>query len=53
MKYELIIVWKPGEMEITQFDTREEAEKGAENMKMAFGKQIEWTGIREKRSTND
>lgn len=47
--YELIILWETGEKETHLFDTLEEAEQGAHNMKMAFGRQVAWTGINEKR----
>lgn len=43
--YELIVIWSTGEKDVYDYETREEAEKGAKNMKMAFGNQVQWTGI--------
>lgn len=46
--FELVIVWSNGDKEIYSYKTEEAAEKGAENMKMAFGNQITWAGTRRK-----
>lgn len=46
MKYELIIIWETGEKETYKYNSYEEAKQGADNMKMCFGKQIVWTGIK-------
>lgn len=47
--YELVIIWSTGEKDVYQYTTREEAEKAELGMRMAFGNQIEWSGIREKK----
>lgn len=44
--YELVIVWENGDKDIYEYKTREDAEKGADNMKMANGEQIAWAGVR-------
>ena len=49
MEYELIVIWCTGEKEIYGYSNKSEAETGESNMKMAFGNQVSWTGIREKR----
>lgn len=49
MEYELIIIWSTGEKTIEVCSSKEQAEEGEKNYKMAFGGQISWTGIREKR----
>lgn len=40
----LFIVWETGEKETYNYQTRQEAEEVAENLKKAFGNQI-WVGI--------
>ena len=47
MKYEFVIIWDTGEKEIHQYDDIETAERAEAGMKMAFGRQIEWSCIRE------
>lgn len=47
--YELIIIWSDGDISIYAYDTERDAENGAVNMRMVFGKQIAWTGVRPKR----
>jgi hypothetical protein len=47
--YEAIIIWDTGEKEIYQYNTKEEAERCCQGYRMAFGKQIAWTGTRERR----
>lgn len=49
MKYELVVVWYTGDTEIFEYNTKADAERGAENMKRAFGNQVTWTGTRPKR----
>lgn len=46
--YELVIIWETGEKEVYPFKTEEQAEQGGRNMRKAFGKQIEWYGVRKK-----
>lgn len=46
--YELVIIWEDNEKQIYEYDTAEEAQKGADNMKMAFGNQIQFTCVRRK-----
>ncbi|MBO4675765.1 MAG: hypothetical protein J5601_06770 [Elusimicrobiaceae bacterium] len=43
-KYELIVKWSTGEATSDFFDTEEAAKRAAENLKRAFGGQVEWTG---------
>lgn len=43
--YELIVLWSTGERDVFEYETKEDAAKGADNMRMAFGNQIQWTGI--------
>lgn len=49
MRYELIVIWSDGAKDTYGYDTREQAYAGARNMRMAFGRQIAWTGVREAR----
>lgn len=44
--YELIVLWSTGEKDVFEYETEEEAMRGADRMRMAFGKQITWTGVR-------
>ena len=46
MNYELVVIWEDGSKNVHQYRTEEDAEKGANNMKMAFGNQITWVGTR-------
>ena len=46
---ELIIIWDTGEKDVIKVKDIQSAEKAERNYKMAFGKQIAWTGIVEKR----
>lgn len=46
--YELVIIWTDGGKDVTEFVTREKAQKAELNMKMAFGNQIEWSCVRRK-----
>ena len=51
--FELIVLWSTGDKNVYEYDTREEAVKGASRMRMAFGNQIRWTGIDRKRNKKD
>lgn len=44
--WELVIIWDNGDKDIYKFRTEEEAVRGGKNLKMAFGNQIAWHGIR-------
>lgn len=44
--FELIVIWSTGDKNVYEYDTQEEAVIGAGRMRMAFGKQITWTGVR-------
>lgn len=46
--FELIVVWSTGDTNVYEYDTQEQEEAviGAGRMRMAFGKQIAWTGVR-------
>lgn len=46
MRYELVVIWSDGNKDIFLYNSREEAEQGARNMRMACGNQIQWTGVR-------
>lgn len=46
--FELVVVWDTGDKDIYEYRTEEEAEKGAERIKMACGNQVAWTGTRRK-----
>lgn len=48
-KSELIIIWDDGEREVYDYQTIDEAEEAMESMKMAFGEQISWCGVVERR----
>lgn len=48
MDYELVVVWDNGDKNIYPYRTEEEAEQGADRMRMAFGRQITWCGTRRK-----
>ena len=50
-KFELIVCWDSGETSIYEYETREDAEIAEDNMMMANGDQIAWTGIR-RQTTN-
>lgn len=49
MMYELVIIWDTGERDIYTYVSEDAAERTAYNMRMVFGKQIAWTGVRPKR----
>lgn len=49
IRYELIVIWDTGEKETYDYETLEAARQGEANMRMAFGYQIAWAGINERR----
>ena len=49
MKAELIIIWESGEKESYLYNSPEEARIIEQGYKAAFGNQIAWTGINERR----
>ena len=49
VKYELIVIWDDGDKETFVYDSRKQAEDAERNVLMAFGRQITWTGINERR----
>lgn len=48
MKVELVVIWMDGSRDVYEYDSVEEADRGARNIKMAFGGQVAWCGVREK-----
>lgn len=50
MMWELVIIWDDGQKDISTYTTEHEAEKAAQGMRMAFGSQIQWTGVRRARA---
>lgn len=46
--FELVVIWATGEKDVDEFDSKEDAERAEIGMRMAFGNQIEWTGVRRK-----
>ena len=47
--YELIIIWADGDKNVYPYQTEEEARHGERNMRMAFGNQVSWAGVRKSR----
>lgn len=47
--YDLIIIWADGERESYAFRSREEAEQAEHNYLLAFGHQVEYVTITERR----
>ena len=47
--YQLIIIWDDGQKEEAFYETREEAERIRDGYQMAFGKQINFICINERR----
>ena len=45
-KHELVIIWETGEKEVHEYESRELAEQAERGYSNAFGKQIEWSGVR-------
>lgn len=48
MKYELVIIWDTGEKEVIEYESEELAMQAERGYRRAFGRQIEWAGIRRK-----
>lgn len=48
--WELVIIWFTSEKDIYTYPTREEAEKVELGMRTAFGNQIDWSCVRERRN---
>lgn len=49
MKSELVIVWDTGEKQVIEYPDEETAKQAEQGYKKAFGRQIEWSGIRPKK----
>lgn len=49
MNWELVIIWASGEKEVVEYDSRQRATQGGRNYEMAFGAQVSWWCVREKR----
>lgn len=47
--YELVIVWDNGDKDVSTYPSEEKAEKAELNMRTAFGNQIQFSCVREKR----
>ena len=47
--WETVVVWEDGEKTVYEFKTQEDAERCERNMRMAFGNQVSWCGVRERR----
>ena len=48
-KYTLIVIWDDNFKEEYDYQTYEDAQKHMEGFKKAFGNQISWCGIKERR----
>ena len=48
-RYELVVIWETGEKEVIPFSNEDKAKVIERGYHKAFGKQIQWTGIREVR----
>ena len=48
-KVELVVIWYTGEKEVHEYDSIIQASQAKEGYKVAFGNQIQWLGLREKR----
>lgn len=46
--FELVVVWSDGSKNVYEYETREDAERGADSMRMACGNQVSWCGVRRK-----
>lgn len=44
--YELVVIWETGERDVFGYRTEERAERAGQEMKMVFGNQISWVGVR-------
>ena len=51
--FELVIIWSAGDKDIVKYETERDAEQGAWNMRMVFGNQIQWMGVRKAREVFD
>ena len=47
--YELIIICADGDKNVYPYQTEGEARQGERNMRMAFGNQVSWAGVRKSR----
>ena len=45
-KWELVIVWDDDSTDVYEYETENEAKYACDGMKMAFGNQIAWCGVR-------
>lgn len=48
--WELVIKWECGDLTVYSYDTRNEAEQAGDGMEMALGEQIQWYGVRPRKS---
>lgn len=48
--WELIVIWSNGDKNVYRYRTEQDALKGQKSMHMAFGGQISWSSIRERRN---
>lgn len=46
MKYELVVTWDSGEIDVYEYASQERAERAAQDMKIALGNQIRYTCVR-------
>ena len=46
--WEVVVIWWDKTKDVYEYDTRDKAEKYAEDFKKIFGNQVEWCGVREK-----
>lgn len=49
MRYELVIIWDTGEKEVTDYPTLEEAEERESGYHTAFGNQIAFSCVNQRR----
>ena len=47
-RFELVVVWSDGNRDVYGYEDRESAEKAGDGMRMVFGNQIVWYGVRRK-----
>lgn len=47
-RFELVVVWSDGNRDVYGYEDRESAEKSGDGMRMVFGNQIVWYGVRRK-----
>ena len=43
--YKSVIIWSTGEKQVYEYETYTDAVNGEDSMRMAFGNQIQWSGI--------